>query len=82
MLGMTQNSSKSRRPQSQKSTEFCVVHPDGHVSDAELHDEILDAMAPDTEARVREIGKEQARRAGLAEEEIRRLYDDPKATIS
>jgi hypothetical protein len=61
---------KSRRPKAPKSREFCVVHPDGRISDAELHEPILagDHLVVD------EIGREVARRAGLSEDEIKKLY--------
>jgi hypothetical protein len=68
---MTQKRSKSRRAKAGKSREFCVVHPDGHVSDAELHEPIL---LQGGDSQVREIGKEVARRTGLSEAEIKKLY--------
>ena len=56
-----------------KSGEFCVRHPDGCISDGELHEAILNNPKADTATR--EIGKAVARRAGLSEEEIKKLYD-------
>ena len=49
-----------------------MVHPDGRVSDAELHEPILSGIDRDADARVRNIGKQQARKAGLTEAEIER----------
>jgi hypothetical protein len=57
-----------------KGGEFFVVHPDGSVSDAELHEPILSGIDRDAEACVRNIGKQQARKAGLTEAEIETLY--------
>jgi hypothetical protein len=62
--------SKSRRPEAPKSREFCIVYPDGRVSDAELHEPILAGDHPIAGV----IGKEVARRAGLSEAEIKKLY--------
>lgn len=56
-----------------KNGEFCVQHPDGRISDAELHEAILNNPKADTATR--EIGKAVARRAGLSEQEIKKLYD-------
>jgi len=67
---MTQRRSKSRRAKVKKSREFCVVHPDGRISDAELHEPILAGDHPATD----EIGKEVARRGGLSEAEIKKLH--------
>jgi hypothetical protein len=64
---MTQKRSKSRRAKAGKSREFCILHPDGHVSDAELHEPILQKS---NDCQTREIGKEVGRRAGLPEAEI------------
>jgi hypothetical protein len=50
---------------------LCFVHPDGRTSDAELHEPILQ-HGDDIQAR--EIGKNVARRAGLSEAEIDKLY--------
>jgi hypothetical protein len=66
---MTSKRSRSRRPKAPKSREFCVVHPDGRISDAELHEPILAGDHPIAD----EIGKEAARWAGLSEEEITKL---------
>jgi hypothetical protein len=63
---------KASHTTSTKSSEFCVVHPDGHISDAELHEPILDN--PEAEAATREIGKKAARRAGMSEAMIKKLY--------
>jgi hypothetical protein len=56
-----------------KGGEFRVQHSDGSISDAELHEPILDN--PKAEATTREIGKALARRAGLSEDEIKKLCD-------
>ncbi len=69
---MTPKRSKSRRARAVKSREFCVVHPNGRVSDAELHEPILEQG---DRARATEIAKNVARRADLSEEEIKKLYD-------
>ena len=53
------------------SREFCVRHPDGRISDAELHEAILAGNHPEADA----VGREVARRAGLSEDEIKKLYD-------
>lgn len=50
--------------------EFCVLHPDGRISDAELHEPILAGDHPEADA----VGREAARRAGLSEDEIKKLY--------
>jgi hypothetical protein len=57
-----------------KRREGCIVHPDGRASDAEFHAPILSGISFEGEARIREVGKERARRAGLSEEEIKKLY--------
>ena len=49
---------------------------DGKPQDAALHEEILAGIDRDAEARVRNIGKERARKAGLTEAEIKKLYAD------
>jgi hypothetical protein len=56
-----------------RGREFCVRHSDGRVSDATLHEQILDN--PEAEAATREIGKAVARRASLTAAEIKKLYD-------
>jgi hypothetical protein len=53
--------------------EFCVVHPDGRVSDAELHEPILDN--PKAEAAIRDVGKAIAQGADLSEQEIKKLFE-------
>jgi hypothetical protein len=63
-----------RRPRKPKNREGCIVHPYGNISDAEFHEPILSSISPEDEACIREISKEQARRAGLSEEEIKKLY--------
>ena len=64
---------KSRR-KVPKSREGCIAHPDGRISDAEFHEPILSGISAAGEARIREISKEYARRAGLSEEEIKKFY--------
>jgi DNA-binding FadR family transcriptional regulator len=56
------------------SREGYIVHPDGRISDAEFHEPILSGISAGDEARVREVSKEYARRAGLSEEEIKKFY--------
>ncbi len=63
---------KVRGTKGAKGGEFCVVHPDGTVTDAELHEEILAGDHPIAD----EIGKDQARKIGISEAMIRRLYAD------
>jgi hypothetical protein len=65
---------KPRKAKAPKSIEGCIVHPDGRISDAEFHEPILSGISTDREARVSEIGKECARRAGLSEDDIEKLY--------
>ena len=52
--------------------EFCVLHPDGRISDAELHEPIL--QAGDDRAG-REISRKIAKQAGLSEDQIKKMYD-------
>ena len=61
---------------SAKSKEFFYKDTDGRPQDKELHEPILSSIDRDAEGRVRKIGKEQARKAGLTEAEIKRLYAD------
>jgi hypothetical protein len=65
---------KSRKPEVPKSREGCVIHPDGHISDAEFHEPILSGISKEAEARIREMDREIARRAGLSQDEIEILY--------
>jgi hypothetical protein len=67
---MKSKRSKSRRPKAPKGREFCVVHPDGRISDAELHEPILAGDHPIAD----QIGIDVARRAGLSEDAIKKLY--------
>jgi hypothetical protein len=53
-----------------KTREFCVIEEDGTVNDAVLHEPILDGDHPAADA----IGRAAAKRAGLTDEEIARLY--------
>jgi hypothetical protein len=71
---MKSKRSESRKAKAPESREGCIVHPDGRISDAEFHEPILSGISPEGEARIREISKEYARRAGLSEEEIKKLY--------
>jgi hypothetical protein len=71
---MKSKRSRSRKAKVPKSREGCMVHPDGRISDAEFHEPILSGISPEGEARITEISKEYARRAGLSEEEIKKLY--------
>ncbi len=64
-----------RRPRKPKSREGCIVHPDGCVSDAEFHEPILAGITPHAEAHLKEMSKERARRLGLSEDEIKKLYE-------
>jgi integrase len=57
-----------------KGRERYIVHPDGRASDAEFHEPILSGISLKGEARIREVGKECARRLGLSEQEIKKLY--------
>ena len=69
---MKSKHTNSRRHKAPKGREFCVVHPDGRVTDAELHEPILQQGGDDIPSR--EIGKNFARRAGLSDAEIKKLY--------
>ena len=71
---MKSKRSGSRKAKVPKSREGCIVHPDGRISDAEFHEPILSGVSPEREARITEISKEYARRAGFSEEEIKKLY--------
>jgi hypothetical protein len=71
---MKSKRSKSCEARAPKSREGCIVHSDGRISDAEFHEPILSGISPEREARIREIGKEYARRAGFSEEEIKKQY--------
>lgn len=62
---------------SKKSREFFYRDKDGEPQDSDLHEPILSGGSREAEARVREIGKTHARKAGLTEDEINRLYADP-----
>jgi hypothetical protein len=59
---------------SEKNKEFFYKDKDGKLQDKDLHAPILLGIDRDAEARVRTIGKEAARRAGLTEAEIDELY--------
>ncbi len=59
-----------------KSKEFFYKDKDGKPRDRDLHEPILSSIDRDAEARVRNIGKEQARKIGISEAMIRRLYAD------
>ncbi len=59
-----------------KSNEFFYKDKDGKPQDKDLHNPILSGIDHDAEARVRNIGKEQARKIGISEAMIRRLYAD------
>jgi hypothetical protein len=61
-------------PMSAKSGEFFYKDKNGKPQDKDLHEPILSGIDRDAEARVRSIGKEQARKAGLTEAEIEKLY--------
>jgi hypothetical protein len=65
---------KSNRGKAPKSREGCIVHPDGRISDVEFHEPILSGISAGGEARIREVSKKYARRAGLSEEEIEKLH--------
>jgi hypothetical protein len=54
-----------------------VVYPYRHISDAELNDPMLSKISPEPDARIREISKEVARRAGLSDDDIKKLYGWP-----
>ncbi len=65
------------KPMSEKKNkEFFYTDKDGKPQDKDLHDPILSRIDHDAEARVRNIGKEQARKIGISEAMIRRLYAD------
>jgi hypothetical protein len=53
-----------------KSREFCVIEVDGSATDASLHELILEGAHPTIDA----IGRAEAKRAGLTDEEIAQLY--------
>jgi len=61
---------------SAKSREFFYKDKDRKLQDKDLHEPILSGIDRDAEARVRNAGKEIARRAGLTEVEIKKLYAD------
>jgi hypothetical protein len=65
---------KSNRGKAPKGREGCIVHPDGRISDAEFHEPILSNISAKDKARITEVGKEYAHRAGLSEEEIKKFY--------
>jgi DNA-binding FadR family transcriptional regulator len=65
---------KPNRGKAQKSREGCIVHPNGRISDAEFHEPIFTGIRAGDEARIREVSKQYARRAGLSEEEIEKFY--------
>jgi integrase len=60
--------------QAPKSREGCIIHRDGRISDAEFHEPILSRIGAGAEAPIIEVSKEYARRVGLSEEEIKKLY--------
>jgi hypothetical protein len=61
---------------SEKNKEFFYKDKDGKLQDKDLHEPILSGIDRDADARVGNIGKEAARRAGLAEAEIKELFAD------
>ena len=61
---------------SAKSREFFYKDKDRKLQDKDLHEPILSGIDRDAEARVRNAGKEIARRAGLTEVEIKKLCAD------
>jgi hypothetical protein len=65
---------KYYRCKAPKSREGCIVYPDGRISDVEFHKPTLSGINAEAEARIREVGKKYARRAGLSEQEIKKLY--------
>jgi hypothetical protein len=65
---------RTSRGKAQKSREGCIIHTDGRISDAEFHEPILSGINAEAEAPIIEISKEYARRVGLSEEEIKKLY--------
>jgi hypothetical protein len=67
------NRQRRKSRMSEKHGEFVLIRADAHLSDAEIHEPILNNPAAGKAAK--EIGKKAARRAGLSEEEIRKLYD-------
>jgi hypothetical protein len=60
---------------SEKNKEFFYKDKDGKPQDKDLHEPILSGIDRAAEARVRNIGKKVARRVGLTEAEIKKLYD-------
>jgi hypothetical protein len=60
----------------EKNKEFLYKDEDGKLQDKDLHQPILLGIDRDADVRVRNIGKEAARRAGLTEAEIKELYAD------
>lgn len=64
------------RPDTEQRSEFFYKDKDGKPQDKDLHKSILSGIDCDAEARVRSIGKELARKAGLTEAEIKKLYAD------
>jgi hypothetical protein len=61
---------------SRKNKEFFYKDKDSELQDKNLHEPILSGIGRDADARVRNIGKEAAGRAGLAEAKIDKLYAD------
>jgi hypothetical protein len=65
---------RKRRHFNEPSREGCVVDSDRRVSDAGFHEPILAGITSDAEARLKEMSKERARRVGLSEGDIKKLY--------
>jgi hypothetical protein len=61
---------------SKSNEEFFYKDKDGKPQDKYLHEPILTGIDRAAEARVRNIGKKVARRVGLTEAEIKKLYAD------
>jgi hypothetical protein len=64
------------RVRMQTGKEFFYRDKDGKLKDKDLHEPILSGIDRDADARVRNIGKQAARRAGLTEAEIKKFYAD------
>jgi hypothetical protein len=59
-----------------RKKEFFYKDKDGKPQDKDLHEPILTGIDRAAEARVKNIGKEVARRAGLTEAKIKKSYDN------
>jgi hypothetical protein len=59
-----------------KSNEFFYLDKDGKKQDAALHEEILAGIDRGDAARLKNASKQRARKAGISDAMIRKLYAD------